>query len=98
MIDERNSEVQVGTQVRLCLRDSHADGVPGVGSGAGEVGEEPPVDVVNLRRPHVVLAPHRPSSGREDVVLGRWEDMTALHMTQVIRCVQYSDKEDISVI
>ena len=49
MIDERNSEVQVGTQVRLCLRDSHADGVPGVGSGAGEVGEEPPVDVVNLR-------------------------------------------------
>ena len=76
VIDERNSEVQVGTQVGVCLGDSHADGVPGVGSGAGEVGEEPPVDVVNLRRPHVVFAPHWPSSGREDVVLGRWEDMT----------------------
>ena len=69
MVDKRNSEILVRSEVGVSLRDGHSDGVPGIGSRAGEVGEEPPIDVMDLRGPHVVLTPHRPTTGREDVAL-----------------------------
>ena len=69
MVDKRNSEILVRSEVGVSLRDGHSYGVPGIGSCAGEVGEEPPIDVMDLRGPHVVLTPHRPTTGREDVAL-----------------------------
>ena len=69
MVDKRNSEILVRSEVGVSLRDGHSDGVPGIGSCAGEVGEEPPIDVMDLRGPHIAGTPARPLASREDVAL-----------------------------
>ena len=69
MINQRDSDVHIGSQVGVGLRDGHSHRVSPVGGRAGEIGEKPAVDVMDLRGPHVAATPDRPASGREHVVL-----------------------------
>ena len=68
-VDERSSDILVRSQVGIRLRDGHSYRPPTIGCGTGEVGEKPSVNEMNLRGPHVVLAPHGPPSGREHIAL-----------------------------
>ena len=69
MVNQRESNVHIGPQVGLSLRDGHSHRVSPVRRRAGEIREKPSVDVMDLRSPHVAITPHRPPSGREDVAL-----------------------------